>query len=347
MASKDKRESKTAIKLVRDVLKTREGETVAITCDSESDWNFVQAVEKAAISVGARPLVLRNNAPPNVGRAAEPYLPLDSMVGAVSESDVWIELNGKWLLYSKVYEEAMKRKRTRYMCLVGMNVDMAKRCVGDVDVVKILEFQRRVQDLTKQSKSMHYTTPGGTDIRFDNDPNRPVLVEGDVSGPGEYMLMGQVDWAPIEETINGIIAYDGSVNPPDELGLLKHPLKMEIKNGKVVRCFGGREARVYEKWLQSLNDDNMYRVAHLSYGCNPGARLTGNVLEDERIFGVLEWGIGNQSDTFESSVNTKAVSHSDGITLKPALEGEDGELIIKNGKYVHPQLVKLAKQLKR
>lgn len=335
--------SETAHKLVKDVLKTRPNETVAITCDTASDWEFVTTVEQAVASAGAKPLVLRNKAPPHVGRAADSYLPLESLTVAVAESDVWIELNAKWLLYSSVYEAAMKRAHTRYMCLVGMNVDMALRCVGGVDVPRVLEFQRALQRVTEKTRSMRYTTPGGTDVSFENDPRRPVLVEGDVSGPGEYMLLGQVDWAPLEETINGVIAFDGSVNPPDELGLLKNPVRMDVESGRVVRIHGGAEAKVYETWLASLHDEKMYEFAHLSYGCNPGAKLTGNVLEDERIWGVLEWGLGNQSETFRAR-DTRAVSHSDGITLRPTLEG-DGQLIIKDSRFVHPELVELTKNL--
>ncbi len=335
--------ARTAKKLVGDIMKTRPGETVAITCDTESDEAFVSAAAEAATSFGARPIVIRVNAPPHVGRAAEPYLPLDSLVGAVRESDVWIELNGKWLLYSKVWEEAMQRKRTRYMCLVGMNSDMARRCIGEVDVGRVLDFQRKLQEVTKASKHMRYTTPGGTDVRFENDAKRPVLVEGDVSGPGEYMLFGQVDWAPLEESIEGTIAFDGSVNPPDELGLLRRPIKLDVKGGRVVGVRGGHEAVVYEKWLKSFNDEGMLKLAHLSYGCNPGAKLTGNVLEDERIWGVLEWGLGNQSGTFGAK-EIVASSHSDGITLKPTLEA-DGSLIIRDGEFVHPALADSARAL--
>jgi leucyl aminopeptidase (aminopeptidase T) len=302
-------------------------------------------LERAATTIGAKPILVHNKAPPHVGRAAEPLLPLESLVGAVTNSDVWIELNGKWLLYSSVYEEAMKRKRTRYMCLVGMNREMAVRCIGNVDVPSVLKFQRALQRITKAARSMHYKTPAGSDVTFENDPERPVLVEGDVSGPGEYMLLGQVDWAPIEETINGTIVYDGSVNPPDELGLLKEPVKLEVRNGRVERVHGSRSAGIYERWLRALRDENMYTLAHISYGCNPGAKLTGNVLEDERIWGVLEWGLGNQSETFRAR-NTRAISHSDGITLRPTLEG-DGLLIIKGGRYVHPELTATARAARR
>jgi leucyl aminopeptidase (aminopeptidase T) len=324
-------------------MKVKEGETVAITCDTQSDWLFATEVEKAAMDLNAKPILVRNKAPPHVGRAAEPFLPVESLTGVVTGSDVWIELNAKWLLYSSVYEEALRCKRTRYVCLVGMNRGMAVRCIGNVDVPSVLKFQRLLQSLTKQAHSMHYTTPDGTDVSFENDPKRPVMVEGDVSGPGEYMLLGQVDWAPVEETINGTIVFDGSVNPPDELGLLRDPLKLEIKSGRVVRVYGGKSARIYENWLKSFKDENMYTLAHLSYGCNPGAKLTGNVLEDERVWGVLEWGLGNQTETFQAR-STRAVTHSDGITLKPTLEA-DGQIIIQKGRYTHPTLVDLANTL--
>jgi leucyl aminopeptidase (aminopeptidase T) len=328
---------RTATKLLKNLMKVQDGETVAITCDTESDWAFALEVEKAAAGLGAKPLLLRNAAPPHVGRAADPFLPLESLGSAVASSDVWIELNGKWLLYSSVYEQAIKAKKTRYICLVGMNRDMAVRCVGNVDVPKVLEFQRVLQRITERARSMHYTTPAGTDVSFENDPKRPVLVEGDVSGPGEYMLLGQVDWAPLEESISGTIVYDGSVNPPDDLGLLEDPLRLRVREGRITSVESSQSGRIYQKWLKSLGDDNMYTFAHLSYGCNPGAKLTGNVLEDERIWGVLEWGIGNQSESFKAK-NTKAISHSDGITLNPTLEA-DGELIIRKGRYVHPELV--------
>ena len=337
--------SRTADKLLGYLMKAKEGETIAITCDTESDWAFATELEKAATKIGSRPILVRNKAPPHVGRAAEPFLPLESLTGVVANSDVWVELNGKWLLYSSVYEEAMKRKRTRYVCLVGMTRDMAVRCIGNVDVPVVLKFQRALQRITKEAHSMHYKTPAGSDVTFENDPRRPVLVEGDVSGPGEYMLLGQVDWAPIEETINGTIVYDGSVNPPDELGLLKEPVKLDIRNGRVVRVHGSRSAGVYDRWLRSFHDENMFIPAHISYGCNPGAKLTGNVLEDERIWGVLEWGLGNQSESF-GALNTRAASHSDGITLKPTLEG-DGQLIIKDGKYVHSELISIARAARR
>lgn len=330
---------KTSTKLLKNLMKGVEGETVVVTYDSGSDANFANDLFKAADELKMKVVASKNNSAPFAGRSLEPFIAVDALSSLVTNADVWIELNSNWLLYSSVYERAINSNRTRYLCLVGMTMEIADRCIGSVDIEKTIRFQDVLARITANTREMSYTTPNGTDVEFKNDPKRPVLTEGDIKGPGEYMLIGQVDWAPIESSINGTIVFDGSVNPPYELGLVKEPIKLEVSKGQVVNISGGKEAEIYEKWLKSLNDDNMYRFAHISYGCNEGARLSGNVVEDERLWGILEWGLGNQSESFAAE-GFHAVSHSDGLTLNPTLYG-DGELIIKDGKYVHEDLLKV------
>ncbi|MCS7126737.1 MAG: aminopeptidase [Aigarchaeota archaeon] len=336
--------SRAAYKLVKDVLKIEKNEEVVITIDSMGDWRVASAIASSTYTVGGKPIVTWYPSPPAVGKAADPYLPLKTLTEIVKNSDVWIELNKSWLLYSTVYEEAMKFGKTRYMCLVGMDVDMIVRTIGRVNIPVLYEFQRRLAEITSRARKIRITSPAGMDIEFENDPSRPVLVEGEVAGPGEYMLFGQVDWAPIEETINGRIVFDGSIWPPHELGLLKEPIILEVKNGRIIDIKGGREAKIFERWLRSFNDEKMYYVAHLSYGCNPGAKLTGNILEDERVWGVVEWGIGSQSSTFKGRLGL-ASSHTDGICLNPTLTADD-EIIIKDGEYLHPSLKEYTNRLK-
>jgi 2,5-dihydroxypyridine 5,6-dioxygenase len=326
----------SAYKLVNEVLKVEKGEEVVITIDSAGDWRVASAIASATYTVGGKPVVAWYSFPPVVGKAADPYLPLKTLTELVKNSDVWIELNKSWLLYSTVYEEAMKLGTTRYICLVGMDVDMIVRMIGRVNVPILYEFQRKLAELTGKARTIRVTSPAGMDVEFENDPTRPVLVEGEVSGPGEYMLFGQVDWAPIEGLINGRIVFDGSVWPPQELGLLREPIILEVENGRIVEIKGGREAKIFERWLKGFNDPRMLHIAHLSYGCNPGAKLTGNILEDERVLGVVEWGIGSQSMTFKGKLGL-ASSHTDGICLNPTLTA-DGETVIKDGEYVHPML---------
>ena len=334
----------SAYKLVKDVMKIKSGEEVVITADTESDWRVVEAVAEAVALLKAKPLVAWISSPPGVGKAADPYIPIKSLTALLKNSDVWIEFNKNWLLYSTPYEEAMKMNRIRYICLVGMDTEMMVRNIGMVDIKLLYKFQRKLADITRKSKYMKITSKTGMDVEFENDPTRPVLVEGEVFGPGEYMLFGQVDWAPIEESINGVIVFDGSIWPPKELGLLNQPVKLYVKNGEVIDIKGEYEAVIFKNWLKSFNDDKMFRIAHISYGCNPGARLKGNILEDERVWGVVEWGLGSQSSTFKGKLGS-ASSHTDGICMNPTVFGDDIK-IIEDGEYIHPELIDLSKKLR-
>ena len=64
-----------------------------------------------------------------------------------------------------------------------------------------------------------------------------------------------------------------------------------MKDGVIERIDGGEEAAEYERYLRGFNDPGMLKMAHIAYGFNPGARLTGNIVEDERVWGSTEWGI--------------------------------------------------------
>ncbi len=334
-----------ARKVLVEMLKVEPGETVVITADTGSDWRVVETLASEAYALGAKPLVLWHSVPPAVGKAADPYLPLEPLAAALSKADVWIELNRSWLLYSTPYEIAMEEnERLRYLCLVGIDADAMVDMIGRVDIEAMLEFQDKLAEVTRRARKMRVRTPAGTDVRFENDPERPVLVEGNVTGPGEYMLIGQVDWAPIEESIEGTIVFDGSVWPPEELGILAEPIELVVEGGRVVEVRGGREAKVFERWLRDFGDPKMLCIAHISYGCNPGARLCGNILVDERIWGAVEWGLGSQSPTFKGKLGM-AASHTDGVCLDATVEG-DGVKILENGEYVHPELAGLARRLR-
>jgi len=209
-----------------------------------------------------------------------------------------------------------------------------------------VEFQEKLADLTVNAERMRVTTPAGTDVSFENDRDRPVFREGIVlDKPGEYMLIGQVDWAPIEDSLNGTVVFDGSVWPPEELGLIKTPIALEVERGKVTKVKGGWEAKVYKKWLKSFQDSAMLNLAHISYGCNPGAKLTGRMVEDERVWGCVQWGLGYQAESFRGRAGP-AKSHTDGTCLNPSVWIDDAQ-IEREGSYVHADLATLARKLGR
>ena len=337
--------AKAADVLVRELLKLKRGENLLITQDSEGDWKVADATAKAAYAIGAKVAIVYHPAPPGYGKIADPYIP-DPVKKAIPNTDVWVEFNYEWLLYSTPWDEAMATNRVRYLCLVGMDAPMMVRCIGKVNFPVLREFQERITGMTQSSRKMRITTPAGTDVSFENDPERPVMSElGYADTPGPHFLAGQIAWAPLEESINGTIVFDGSFSGGGEaeLGVLKEPIVLQVEKGKVVEVEGGREAKFVKKWLASFNDPGMYNMAHVCYGFNPGAKLTGVCLEDERIWGCTEWGIGNQGPHLKGKAGP-AASHADGICLNSSV-WLDGKQVMEEGAVLDPELKKLAKQL--
>ena len=331
--------------LVRELLKLKSGESLLITLDTKSDWRAAVATARAAQAVDAKVAVMWHTAPPGYGKAADPYLP-DPLKAAVLNCDVWVEFNYEWLLYSGPWEKAMKTGRVRYLCLVGMDAPMMVRCIGKVNWSALREFQTRISDMTHKARRMRITTPAGTDVNFENDTKRPVCNElGYADTPGPHFLGGQIGWAPIEESIKDTIVFDGSFSGGGEadLGILKEPIKLTIKKGKIVKVEGGREAKFVEAWLANFNDLNMYNLAHVCYGFNPGAKLTGVCLEDERVWGSTEWGLGHQGAHLKGKAGP-ASSHADGICLNSSVWLDDVQ-VLREGKIVHLELLDLAKKL--
>ncbi len=339
-----------AQKLLRDMFKVQKGESVVITADTESCMDVVEATAQAAYAVGGKPMVITLAAPRGVGKAGDIDLPLAPLTAALKEADVWIEYNNEWLLYSTPFDEAIAHnKKLRYMCLVGMNADLMIRNIGRVNNVELGEFLRKAEEITKNCKTMRVTTPAGCDLSFENMPGRDFYTSDGFVGPGEVRMMaGQISWAPKLETINGTLVFDGSMVPPT--GILKDKIVCTIENGVVTKIEGGQEARELQDYLGGFKHENMFKLAHISYGFNPGAKLTGDIVEDERVWGSTEWGIGNVGPMLTSDIpgGIPAPSHTDGICMCSTVWLDD-KLFLKDGEVVGPtqDVVDLANRAKQ
>lgn len=330
--------SKAAKVLIEDVFQLKDGETFIITADTESDERVVKAVSAAAFAVEAKPMAIWLASPLGVGKAADPMLPINALTEVLKQADAWVEFNNKWLLYSTPFINATQNnEKLRYLCLVGMDVDMLVRLIGRVDTELLEKFMVKVENLTKNAKRMKIKTPAGTDVEFEN--YRDMLIGcniGKANVPGIHFLSGQIGWAPIWETINGKIVFDGSIDPPCRL--LTENVTLTVEKGVVKDIKGGRQAGEFKKWLESFNDPNMFRLAHVCYGFNPKAKLTGNIVEDERIWGCTEWGLGYFSPTKTRS-GIPAPSHTDGICLNSSVWLDDVQLL-DNGRIVYDEELK-------
>ena len=337
--------AQAAYKVVGELCAMKRGESLLVTVDSAATWRIAEELAKAGEALGAKVMVAYHSTPVGVGKVGEPYQP-DSLKAAIPATDVWIEVNAQWLGYSTAYEQALvPPRRVRYLCLCGLNEERIVRCIGKIDLSAMAEFQRMVCDLTRSAKRMRVTTPAGTDVTFENDPQRPVLSEGWCDTPGAHFLLGQIAWAPIEASIEGDIVFDGSfyAGGPADLATLSQPITFRVREGVCYEIAGGEEAKLARQWLDSMHDPNVYHEAHICYGFNPGAKASGICVEDERIWGATEWGFGHQGIQFQAG-GVSAVTHLDGICLNSSV-WQDGEQVLDSGRIVHPDLVNLAARL--
>ncbi len=331
-----------ADKLIKDIFHVHTEETVAITADTCSDMDVVDSIASSVVAAGGKPLVMINKTANGIGQVADPDLPIDSLAGALSNCDVWIECNHSWLLYSTPYVIATRdNSKLRYMCLVDFEPGVFHRVIGQVEIEPLKEFMLAAKEVHLVAKNVRVTTPAGTDVSFEMDHNHFLATDyGDASLPGIHMVPGQFNIVPKFGSVNGKIVFDGTITPPFSR-IPDQPVKLTIENGIITDVNGGMDAKAYYKWLKDFDDPGMFKMAHIAYGFNTGAMLTGNVVEDERIWGCTEWGIGFVSPSDAPPTGQNAISHSDGICLNSSIY-LDGVPFMIEGNVVHEEVKHLA-----
>jgi leucyl aminopeptidase (aminopeptidase T) len=327
-------------KLVEEVFPIKPGENVVVTVDTVTDIRVARETVKAIYALGAIPTLIIHPVTPEA--ASEPPPPVaHALLGA----DAWIEFEeSSYLLYSDAWKKAMEAG-VRFLTLGG-NVDSLVKMVGQVNYPVLDKFANKLVELCNKATNLYVKSTEGTNLRFMVDPKGSfghIIREGssvaNFKGPGILQVpSGQCNIGHIPNSVEGTIVFDGSILPPDEIGVLREPVQLTIHEGRIIKITGGQEARILEKWLASFNHPAIYEMAHCgTFGFNPGVKhCKGDVTHDERVFGCMEFGIG--------PAWAESPGHTDGVVLHPSVWADEIQLE-QDGKYVHPELIELCQQL--
>ena len=182
-------------------------------------------------------------------------------------------------------------------------------------------------------KEAHFSSKLGTDLTvsivgrrgFVGARNRPK--EGFDIGKGATVQFpgGECPIAPVEDTANGVLVVDKTLQPVD--GLLSQPVRLTIRNGTIVDISGGDEARWFENWLVRHGDQHAGRLCELSVGTNPEARWCGNLRQDRFIWGSSHFGFGMNADvggTIDSEIHYDVAWSNPTITIDNKVVVADG-----------------------
>jgi leucyl aminopeptidase (aminopeptidase T) len=320
-----------AHKLVTEVRPVSAGQQVLVSVDSAGDSRVAHATAAAVHALGAEVAVITYPTQP------EPMMmPPRAVAQAALGVDIWFDFAVGYQLYSPAFHEALKNDCI-YVTLTGMDVDMMVRTIGRVKQGPLDTMAVRLYELSQEATTIRVTNPAGTDLRMTVDKaGDPIFADPPVKGFPQ-MLGGQ-SWPQVyRESFNGRLVFDGAVWPPAELGVVRNPVAVTVADGYVQSFEGGAEAKVYERYLRGFGHKEALLVDHACYGFNPGVLHTsGRILEDERVFGCTQFGIG--ATAYGSPI------HTDGVVLESSI-WFDSEQIADCGRYVHPELAELCRAM--
>lgn len=318
--------AKAANFLCTKVLEIKPGENVVLYCDTGSDMRVVNATAAAIHTVDAIPIIVRFNTQKEID------LPMPKAVrAAILAADVVIEYSACGYVHSPIWYEA-REAGIAMVCYVGMNVDMMVRTLDPDLYDKIVEFGQAYREaLSKAKTGFRITSPAGTDLTMKVRPPREQRPRPRRRGG---MLVGQGMIPADIKSVNGTIVFQGAIWPPAEIQKIWDPISMKVVDGRVTEILGNTpETNILKNWFAHFNDPEVYNLLHISTGFNPGVkRTTGDIVEDERVFGCVEIGIGNSPKP----------CHTDGIMPDCSIWVDD-VLIEDCGVFVEPTLKKLAR----
>ena len=178
------------------------------------------------------------------------------------------------------------------------------------------------------ARGVRLTTKAGTDLSFSIEGRD---FDNDITiNPGHMgnLPAGEMWCAPVEHSMNGVIVVDGSIG---DLGQVKDPLTITVKDGFISDLESKDRALVKRvKELTSVDQDASL-AGEFGIGLNPKARLTGNLLEDEKVEGTLHIAFGANEDM--PGGQNKSKTHRDFLFKAPNIITDTGKVLMKDGEF--------------
>jgi leucyl aminopeptidase (aminopeptidase T) len=157
----------------------------------------------------------------------------------------------------------------------------------DVDFEVLGARSQAVTELLTRADEAHVTCPRGTDLHLDLTDRQAIADDGDLTAPGSFGNL------PCGEGFVAPLSGEGTVATRSlaAIGLVQgHPARLTVEGGRLTQAAGPEGERLYE--LLTGAGEQGTNLAELGVGTNDRARLTGNVLEDEKILGTVHVAFG-------------------------------------------------------
>jgi aminopeptidase len=300
--------------VVRDCLGVKEGEEVLVVCNPATQQLGERLREEAADAGGDAILALMSE------RASHGAEPPRSVAAAMAACDVLLAPTVQSLSHTAARKSASEAG-VRCATLPGVTEEMLAR-VMSADMEGLRRKGHAVAKALDQAVEAIITDANGTDLRLDLSGREAIPDAGELTEHGAFgnLPCGEGFISPV--TGNGTLVVDGSMAG---IGLVKEPVELVIEGGHLTSARGGQGMAFME--LLTEHGDEATNVAELGIGTNEKARLTGEILEDEKIAGTCHVAFGASAGI---GGTVQVPVHLDCIVIKPTVE-LDGEAIVRDG----------------
>jgi len=309
-----------ARKLLTLCTHTKPNESVVIVTDTELA-GLAEPLAVAAAEVGAEPTICVMRT-----RAVHGQEPPRPVAAALAVADVFFVPVKVSITHTRAVKEAVQAGG-RGLVMTDFRPEMLVRGGIEADFAAQASVCRRLAAIFEAGERVHLTTVAGTDLRLSAAGRRGNALTGMVE-PGQFSTVPTIEanFSPVEGSADGVIVADASI-PYLGIGVLKEPVRAEVREGFIRHIEGGEQAEVLSRDLAAQGDAHVYNIAELGVGLNPRARLCGLMLEDEGVMGVVHIGIGTNL-TLGGQVKAKV--HYD-LLMHGATLMVDGKVVLREG----------------
>jgi leucyl aminopeptidase (aminopeptidase T) len=309
---------------LRDCMGAVPGETVLIVTD-EPLRAIGYALWQAAKDLGHEVVLVEIL--PRTSNGEEPPAPIAWLM---TKMDVVLCPTSKSLTHTEA-RRAASAAGVRVGTLPGVTEDIMVRCMN-ADYTRIAARTATLCALMEQTRTVRVQAPAGTDITMPIEGRHAHASNGLFRHKGEWgnLPTGEAYLAPLEGRSNGVVVVDGSMAG---IGLVSTPLRIVVRDGYAEEITGGSEARRLVALLDPHGRDAR-TVAESGIGTNDRARLTGVILEDEKVMGTIHIAFG---DNKSMGGSVRVASHLDGLVTQPTVWFDDRK-IMDAGRFVAADL---------
>lgn len=307
-----------ARRLLAENMGVSEGEELVVVTDGPK-----RAIGRAMFDAGVD-LGLESCFIEMVPRDRSGQEPPAAVTAAMAEADVVVCPTSTSLTHTRA-REAATAKGARVASMPGITEAMFRGGAITADYATVERLTATLTERLTSATTARIESSAG-ELTMSLEGRDGIPSDGVLRNPGESgnLPSGESYIAPVEDSANGKIAFDGGLAG---LGEFDDSLVLTIEGGTVVDAEGAPA----EEFLElTAGDPCARRVCELGLGTNPAAEIIGTILEDEKVYGTCHVAFG---DNHGFGGTIQCDSHVDGIVLEPDVYLDD-DLVVTGGEVV-------------